>query len=75
MIENPKARELTYAPRGYRGLGRCLRESYSGKAYLFEYYGYTLWIPKKLLVKAEGGYFAPDWAVINAKNFSEKNAR
>ncbi len=70
MISDPQVRERAEVPRGYRGLGRCIRESHSGKAFLFEYYGEELWIPKKTLVKAEGGYWTPMWAIESAQRFS-----
>lgn len=71
MIEPVAAKHMDCAPIGCRGLGRCLRESASGKAYLFEYYGEQLWIPKKVLIFAEGGYWAPRWAVESAKEFAQ----
>ncbi|KDR87692.1 hypothetical protein L905_19020 [Agrobacterium sp. TS43] len=62
-----KAKELDEVPRGYRGLGPCLNETH--RAYLFQYYGHEVWIPKKVLVKAEGGFWAPAWAIDSSKNF------
>lgn len=62
MIPNPKpARKLDQVPPGHRGLGRCLHETQ--RAYLFEYYGREIWIPKKVLVEAEGSMWAPQWTV------------
>jgi hypothetical protein len=60
------ARELDHPPAGYRGLGRCLNETQ--RAWLFEYYGHEVWIPKKSLVKAEGGFWGPAWAIESSKN-------
>lgn len=68
MIEPVAAKHMDRAPMGCCGLGRCLRES--GKAYLFEYYGEQLWIPKRVLIHAEGGYWAPRWAIESAKEFT-----
>ncbi|MEH0291802.1 hypothetical protein V6R98_02235 [Agrobacterium sp. CCNWLW71] len=62
-----KAKELDEVPRGYRGLGPCLNETH--RAYLFQYYGHEVWIPKKVLVKAEGGFWAPAWSIESSKNF------
>ncbi len=59
------ARELDHPPAGYRGLGQCLHETH--RAYLFAYYGDEVWIPKKVLVRAEGGFWAPRWAVESSK--------
>lgn len=59
------ARELAHPPAGYRGLGRCLNETQ--RAYLFEYYGHEVWIPKRSLVKAEGGFWGPGWAIDSSK--------
>jgi hypothetical protein len=70
MITNIVARELSEPPIAHRGLGRCLRET--GKSYLFEYYGHELFIPKRVIVKAQGSYWAPAWAVENAKKFNEE---
>lgn len=67
-----QVRHCNRVPGGYRGLGAFIRESFSGKAYLFDYYGHELWIPKKVLVEAEGGYWAPKWAVESAKKFAER---
>lgn len=75
MILEPVARKLTYVPAGYRRLGHCLDESGSGKAYKFDYHGYKLWIPKKVLVRAEGGYWVPAWAIESAKKFAEQLER
>lgn len=60
-----KARELNEVPAGYRGLGQCLHETH--RAYLFQYYGHEVWIPKKVLVKAEGGFWAPAWTIESSK--------
>ena len=68
MIKDPVARELDRVPQGYCGLGRCLNGT--RKAYLFEYYGEELWIPKSKLVKAEGGYWAPPWTIKSAKKLN-----
>jgi hypothetical protein len=62
-----KAKELDEVPAGYRGLGPCLNETH--RAYLFQYYGHEVWIPKKVLVKAEGGFWAPAWSIESSKNF------
>lgn len=59
------ARELDHPPAGYRGLGRCLHETH--RAYLFEYYGDEVWVPKRVLVKAEGGFWAPAWTIESSK--------
>ncbi|CAM3841115.1 hypothetical protein AGRA671_26030 [Agrobacterium radiobacter] len=59
------ARELDEVPAGYRGLGRCLNSTH--RAYLFEYYGHEVWIPKRSLVKAEGGFWGPAWAIESSK--------
>lgn len=69
----PAARRLDRVPPGYRGLGRFIRTSQSGKAQLFEYYGNELWIPSKRVVQAEGGYWAPDWAITSAKRWRDEN--
>jgi hypothetical protein len=65
------ARELDHPPPGYRGLGQCLHESI--RAYLFEYFGHEIWIPKKVLVKAEGSCWAPGWAIESGKNYKAGN--
>lgn len=71
MIPDPKpARKLDEVPAGHRGLGRCLHETQ--KAYLFEYYGDEIWIPKKVLVEAEGGMWAPAWAVKKSKQYRSR---
>lgn len=62
-----KAKELDEVPAGYRGLGPCLNETH--RAYLFQYYGHEVWIPKKVLVKAEGGFWAPAWSIESSKKF------
>lgn len=62
-----KAKELDEVPAGYRGLGPCLNETH--RAYLFQYYGHEVWIPKKVLVKAEGGFWAPAWSIESSKIF------
>lgn len=62
-----KAKELDEVPAGYRGLGPCLNETH--RAYLFQYYGQEVWIPKKVLVKAEGGFWAPAWSIESSKKF------
>lgn len=59
------AKELDEIPSGYRGLGQCLHETH--RAYLFQYYGHEVWIPKKVLVKAEGGFWAPPWTIESSK--------
>lgn len=61
------AKELDHPPAGHRGLGRCLHET--RRAWLFEYYGHEVWIPKRVLVKAEGGFWAPGWAIERSKNY------
>lgn len=66
VISDPKpAKVLDEVPPGHRGLGRCLHET--DRAYLFEYYGDEVWIPKKVLVRAEGGMWAPQWAIKSSK--------
>lgn len=69
MIPNDQvvAKELSEVPAGYRGLGRCLNSTH--RAYLFEYYGHEVWIPKKVLVKAEGGFWAPARLIESSKNY------
>ena len=68
MKDEPKAaRELDEVPPGHRGLGKCLNET--RKAYLFEYYGHEVWIPKRVLVKAEGWFWAPMWAIGSSMKY------
>lgn len=59
------AKELDEVPPGYRGLSQCLHETH--RAYLFEYYGHEVWIPKKCLIKVDGSFWAPAWSIESSK--------
>lgn len=73
VIENPDVRDVTEVPAGYRGLGRCISETQ--RAYLFEYYGQELFIPKKVVVRCEGGCWAPKWAVESSQKYNSERAK
>lgn len=69
-ITNLSVSELREVPPGYRGLSRCMNET--RRSYLFEYYGHELFIPKRVVVKSGGSYWAPAWAIESAKKFNEE---
>lgn len=68
-MHNLPVREVREVPSGYRGLSRCMHETQ--RSYLFEYYGDELFIPKRVVVKSGGSYWAPKWAIESAKKFNE----
>lgn len=69
-LTNLRVRSMPEVPPGYRGLSRCLDETL--RAYLFEYYGHELFIPKRVVVEVDGSYWAPNWAIESAKKFNEE---
>ncbi|MGA1831634.1 hypothetical protein [Rhizobium wenxiniae] len=71
-ITNLSVRELREVPAGYRGLSRCMHET--RRSYLFEYYGDELFIPKRSVVKVDGSYWAPAWAIESAKKFNAQRS-
>jgi hypothetical protein len=59
--------EVEIVPSGYRGLHVLLGET--EKAVRFTYYAWTLWLPKKAVVKLkdEWMYYAQGWAIETSK--------